>query len=242
MRPELAQPRFQALQIGGHHRLHIGVGAHRAEALELADLRRHLRRNGHRNPRRATQQDVAHLAFVFAVLIAVDQPHGDALVALADDLAGQSLDLVDRHRHQNLALGVDPLGDDETVGARHQGLGKDDVQVVLLEPVLGPHLDDVAEPLGGDQRRPGAAPLDHRIGRQRRAVDDLGNVAHADPGQFDHLRNTVQHRLLRRLRRRQDLVGIDVLAEFQHNVGKRSPDIRPNAGNLRLLIHYGLRM
>jgi hypothetical protein len=52
----------------------------------------------------------------------------------------------------------------------------------LLEARFGAHLDDIAEALGGDQRRPCAAPLDQRVGGQRGAMNDLADLLRTDTG------------------------------------------------------------
>ena len=60
---------------------------------------------------------------------------------------------------------------------RHQRVGQPQVQVILLEPVLGPHLDHVAEALGRDEGHPRPPPLDERVGGERRPVDHLREIA-----------------------------------------------------------------
>jgi hypothetical protein len=52
---------------------------------------------------------------------------------------------------------VDALAQGEAGVAGDQRLGQDEVEVVLLEAALGPHLDHVAEALGGDEGGAGAA-------------------------------------------------------------------------------------
>ena len=111
-------------------------------------------------------------ALVRRVGKAVQKADRDALDAERGEPVGQRIDRLLVERRHDPAARVDPLRHDKAQAARHQRRRQVDIDVVLLEAVLVPDLDRVAEPLGRDQRGPGALALDDRVGRQRRAVDD----------------------------------------------------------------------
>ena len=80
-------------------------------------------------------------------------------------------------RQDDLARRTDALGHLEAVLARHQRLGMIGLQVVDLGPGLAADLEQVLEALGGDERDLAAAPLDQRVGRDRRAVGEKREAA-----------------------------------------------------------------
>ena len=170
------QPLAQAAQVGRHQRLDVGVGDCGVEPLVLAHLRRDLAAQRHRHPGHDLGQNLADHALVRVVDVGVQEPDRDALVARGRKLAGQGLDLGAVERDQHVAPGPDPLGQGVAAVARQERGGQDQVEVVLLEPALGPHLDHVPESVRGDERGLRAPPLDQRVGGKRGAVDDLADL------------------------------------------------------------------
>ena len=81
MAPSSAKPADQAVEIGRHQRLDVGVGADGVEALELAHLRRDLGRDRDRQVGRPRQQRIAHALLVIAVQVGVNKSDRDALIA-----------------------------------------------------------------------------------------------------------------------------------------------------------------
>ena len=59
--------------------------------------------------------------------------------------------------------------------ARHERLRLLVLEVVQDGDAQPAHLEHVAEALGRDERRPGAAPFEHRVRRDRRRVHDAGD-------------------------------------------------------------------
>ena len=226
---ETMQFGFEASQVGRHEGLHVGVGTRGVEALELAHLRRDLAADRHRDVRVGLQQKVAEAALVVAVAVAVHEPGGDGLVAAVVQFGhdGAGARLIERHEH--VAVGVDAFGDHEAVLALDQRRRQHDVEVVLLEATLGAGLDHVAEPGGGDQRGPRAAPFDESVCGECCPVDDLGDLreVHAvagrqrgDPGE-DALLGPA---------RRQDLGGGErAVVTLEHDIGEGPPDIGADA-------------
>ena len=225
---ETLQFGFEASQVGSHEGLHVGVGAGRVEALELAHLRRDLAADRHGDVRVGFQQKVAEAALVVGVAVAVHEADGDGLVAAVEQLGddGPRRGLVERH--QNLAAGVDAFGDHEAVLALDQRRRQHDVEVVLLEPALGARLDHVAEPGGGHQGRPGTAALDEGVRGERRAVDDLFDVGEVHVVAGGQRGDRGEDALLGSPACGQELVGDErAVVTLEHDVGERPPTSAP---------------
>ena len=221
----MAQPGLQPPEIARHHRLHIGVGDGGAEPLPLPHLRRDVRRqrNRHRRP------DPAHDRGGLPFMRRIDEGMQEADRHGLHPLAHHELNLA-RHgrliqRQQHLAGVVQPFLHRQPPAPRHQRLRQLDIQVVLVVAALIAQREDVAEPLGGDQRGPGALALDHRIRRQRRAMDHQRQVGRGQPGAFQHHLHAVQHALLRCIRRGQHLGGPALLALFDSEVSEGAADV-----------------
>ena len=163
-----------------------------------------------------------------AVGIGMDEADGDALVAAGAELLDQRRDLGRVGRDQHLALGVDALVEREPVGAFDQRRRQGDVEIILLEAVFGPHLDDIAKPLRGDQRGPRAAPLDQRVGGERGAVDHQVDVGQRDAGHLGDAANAFDDGALGRSVIGQDLGRGDSAVDIERHVGKRAADIGPD--------------
>jgi hypothetical protein len=99
----------------------------------------------------------------------------------------------------------------------------------LLEPVFGAHLDHVAEAFGGDERRLRAAPFDQRVGDQRRAVDDLVDLATGRPRPPPPPR-WMPSRIARSGARNRSAAWPSMPARMlQRHVGEGAADIDPDA-------------
>ena len=83
------------------------------------------------------------------------------------------------------------FGEDVAVPALDEGRGQDQIQVVLLEAALGAHLDRVAEPGGGDERRVGSRAGDDGVGGDRSSVDEGVEVGQVGARLGDHLGDAV---------------------------------------------------
>ena len=170
---------------------------------------------------------IAERDFVGRVGIGVQQADRDRLDPVGDQRIDgrRSLRLV--QRRDDLARVGHAPDHAQTAVAGGEGLGELQEQVMNVVALLGPHLEDVAEPLGRQQAQPAAAPLDDGVGDQRRAVDDLVKIRERQalpPQQVGHAR---QRTLGRVARRGQALVQMDASAPFvqQNEICKRSPDI-----------------
>ncbi|MGY4497778.1 hypothetical protein ACVWYH_001705 [Bradyrhizobium sp. GM24.11] len=130
---------------------------------------------------------------------------------------------------------VDALGHGKAQAARRQRLRLVDAEIVLVVAAFGADIEHIAKAVGRNQRGLGAAPLDDGIGRQRRAVNEDIDVADMRMRVSENETHSIQHRLLRPLRRRQHLAGFAHLAHVQHDVGERATDIngKPHLGSLK---------
>jgi hypothetical protein len=151
--------------------------------------------------------------------------HGDALYAVRLELLSQRRyrALVEGETH--LAMDVDAFRHRETPRARHQRPRLLDGEVVLVVAALVGDIEHVAEALGGDQRRAGASPLDDGVGGERRAMHEHCDVAEALARVLQDQADTVEHRLLRPLWRRQQLAREAPVAFFEHHIRERAADV-----------------
>ena len=226
---ERREPLLHVRQIARHQRLHVGVGARRGEALELADLRADVARQRDRQFRQRRGKHVAGQQFVARVGVAVQIADGHALDALLRQRRHQRLDRARRQRHKRFSRRVHALGHGQPPASRHQRLRAVDVHVVLLEAVLERHLEHVAVSFGRHQRRARAAPFDDRVGGQGGAVQHHAQVRRGASSLCQNLAHTFQGAGGRRRVGRQNL-GADVAAGgFQHHVGEGAADVHRDA-------------
>ena len=132
------------------------------------DIRGHLR------------DDALGVQFVLAVGVGVQKADGDGGAAIVHELlgAGSHLPLVQGGEH--LAVVKRALLYAEAPIAGDQGLVRldEDVEHGAAQVLdAAPHLDQIAEALGGDHADFGAALGDQDVGAQRGAVDDLLHLA-----------------------------------------------------------------
>ena len=159
------------------------------------------------------------------------------LIASLLDHAHKPRDLGILQRLQNRPVRRHPLGGHMTMLARHQGLRQDQVQVVLLEPVLRAHLDYVAKAFRRDEGGLRPPPLDQRIGDQRGAVNDLPDFGKGNTRPLRGQPDSLQDRRLRRGVIGQDLARRQPARMLQSHIRERAPDIHtnPNTTHQRLL-------
>ena len=123
--------------------------------------------------------------------VAVEETHGDAFDALPGQPRNKRGERLLVQWRQHLARGVHALGHRQPPTPGHQRSGPVDVHVVLLEAILEGHLEHVAMAFGGDQRGLRAAPLDQRVGGERRAVENDADVVRVCPPLLQNLGKAV---------------------------------------------------
>jgi hypothetical protein len=175
----------QPLEVGGELRAEVGVGDRGREALVLAELRQHLARERDVDVAQRLAHRLAHAALVVGVQEGEQQADGDGLhVRLAQllDRLAQAV-LVER---LDLAVRPHALAYGEAEVARHERLGAALREVIEGGAVLARELDQVAEALGGDERRARTAALEQRVGRDRHPVREGLHVGGLDGFEAAH--------------------------------------------------------
>ena len=190
--PELPQLALQAPDVAVHQRLDEGVRAGGGKALILPQLGNHVRRQADGHVGQCGADGGPRGALVGGIPVRMQEAHGDGVHAVGGEAARLGGDRVEVERDEGVAVAVHALGHLQPAAARHQRLGILQEQVVDVVALLGAHLQDVAEALGGDEAEAGAAPLDQRVGHQRRAVDDLAHVGQRQAGIGHDLRQALQ--------------------------------------------------
>ena len=172
--------------------------------------------------------DLLDPALVRVVRVRVQQRDRDRLHVCGGDPRSDGLDLGLVELAPDLAPRAAPLADLEPETPRHERRRDLVLDVVENGDPESAHLEDVAEPRGGDQRRPRPEALEDRVGGDRRRVHDprqLGPVdlalAEQRDGAGDDAAGVV-------VRRRQHLLRPHraVVAE-QHDVRERAADVDP---------------
>ena len=222
---ERVQLGAQPQQIALHHRAHVRIGAGRREPLVLSDLRADLAREAEGDVGRQLRlQYFGGALLVLGPGVGVHEPDRDrpdplGREPLADSAHGRLVQLA-----QDPSPAVAPPRHREPQRAGDERKRSLHVHVVLLEALLVAHLEDVAHPLGGDERGPGALPLDEGIRGQGRAVDEDRDFRRRQSGRGEHASDPLEHAVLRR-RRRQYLGGVTAGGAFQDDVGEGPADV-----------------
>ena len=222
---------LKPLQVAPHQRLDIGIRRGGDEALVFPDLGNDLARQRNGQLRAGLADDAAGFLLMRGVAVAVEEADRDRLAAGGFQLAGGLAHRIRIERGDHIAIAVDTLGHFEAVFPRDQRIGEGQEQVVDVVALLRPHLEDVAEAFGGDQAELGALALDHGIGDQCRAVDDVADIGQRDPGHLDEFAQPDQRRLGRIVRGGQALVQADgaFLRIVKDEVGEGAADVEADA-------------
>ena len=193
----------------------VRVHQRRHGALVLAELGEDLRGDRHRHIGRDGCRDLGDHPLVTAVRVGVQEADGQGLHAvrhkLLDGFAHGGL--VDRL--DDRTVGAGPLGhlaDVAGVGERLRLLVDHESEQRPRRPRLG-EVEDVPEPTRDDQADEGPSPLEHRVRRDGRAVENRPELGKRDvrpcrcePDALDHPDRLVVGRA-RRLREPDPLIG-----------------------------------
>ena len=173
---ERLEPRAEAFDVARHHRAEIGVQHHRRQPLELAELRRDLVAGRKEGVGQLLTQDGERALLVLGPHEAVKKGYRDRLHAGRLELARGGAHGLFVECRRDLAGMQHAFGHFEPQVARHQNRRFVDLDVVEVGPLLPADLQQVAEALGGDQAGLDATMLDQRVGRDRRAVAEIGDA------------------------------------------------------------------
>ncbi len=219
------QQGFEIGEISADQRLDISIGTGGREALVFAHLRRHLARQGDHDFGQAHGEDLTGAALVRRVRKAVEEANCDRLNTLGGEAIGELHERPLVKRDEDPAAGIDALAHRIAQPAGDERRGQVDIDVVLLEPVLVPDLDRVAEALGGNEGGLGALTLDDCIGRQRRAMDDDRQISRRQRGFLQDRADGFENGTLRGLWSGQDLDAVAAPVRFERDVCERAADI-----------------
>ncbi|MCH6171312.1 hypothetical protein MMF94_36940 [Pseudonocardia alaniniphila] len=111
------------------------------------------------------------------VRVGEQQAHRDRLGLELLHLRDNALDLVTSEIDDRFAVRTHPLNDRHDALTRHEWLGPNHRQVIQGRTVLPADLQDIAEPIGGDEDRAGDPALEHGVRRRRGAVRQQLDVA-----------------------------------------------------------------
>ena len=222
----LAQPRH----VAGDLRADVRVQAHGGEALVLAVLRQDFRRDREERLGKLLTNDLGHARLVLRVDEREQEADRDRLDAgvLERTHLGASLLLVERHEHG--AVLDDSLGHRQPVAPPHDRvpLPRQILVVREVERLLVPcDVEDVAVALGRDHPHPRAGVLDHDVGGDRRAVEDLFELRRRRLGLLGDLAQALDRSLRRIGRRGRQLVDEDParLVVDVDEIGERAADV-----------------
>ena len=227
----IGEGRDQTVDVALHQRLDIGVGGRRRGALILPQLGLHVAGQRDRDLWMRIDKDVARQPLVGRVFVSMKETDGDRLDARRRQVGRFPAHLIEIERHHHVAVAVQALVDFAAQGARRQGLGKFQKQVVDVVALLDSHLQDVAEPPGRQQGQLGAAALDDGVGDKGRAVDQVRDVGCAQTGAGEKVVQSLQRAKRGIIRRRQALVNADLggVRVVEHEIGERAANIEADA-------------
>ena len=190
---ELGQGRRQAFEVGGEHWSDVGAHGGGARALELPDLGQDLAGEEYGNVGQGGPQPFADPPLVGVVEEREHQAYRDGLDAVETaDGVDERVDLGFVEGGDDLALGIDSLGDLEPPATGNEDRGGVLEEVVEIGAGGAPNLEHVAESAGGDQRDIGALRFEQGVGDDGGGVREEGDrfridavLVHRGAGAFD---------------------------------------------------------
>ncbi|OPZ04391.1 MAG: hypothetical protein BWZ08_02707 [candidate division BRC1 bacterium ADurb.BinA292] len=218
---------LQRRQVAPHHRQDVGIDRRCRRPFVFLALAQDVHRKRNVHARQMPAQIVADAQFMFGEGVGMEQADGHRRHLMPAELIDQQAEGVLVEGLEDFARGGDALGHLEAQEAFDQRRRFFEEQVEKLRDAQAPDLEDVAKAFGRDQRRAGAAPLQNRIGGDRRAMGDFADALAARVGHgFQQRRDAVQHALFVIGRRGGDLARPDgAVAIHQDDVGKGSADV-----------------
>ena len=204
--------------VAGHDRLHVG-GEHGGRgALVFPELPGHVVRTGHRERRGDLANDACDHPFVVRVGVGMQEAESRRLVAsFREHPPDQTGDRGAIRAPDDRAVGRDALVDLDDVPAGHDRFGLGVAKVVDRVLVVPLEQQHVADALRDEEADRGALAFEDRIGRHRRAVDELLDRSRVEAGRVDRPHGPLVGRC-RRARHFRRAHGRPV---HRHQVGER---------------------
>ena len=224
------QPRAQPVEVGPHHRDQQRVQHRGRGPLIFAYFGADLGGDGHRQAGVGRQQVVAQALLVHRIGVRVQQ--GDR-----NRLRPERM-----HRRRSLAhggigqfafhaaIGAHAFGDAQPPLPRDQRRLLARTQAIDVGARVTADLQHVAEPVRGDQHAAGQRALQHRIGRDRRAVQQQGDIGQGEAEPASGFGQSVQQadRRVRRRGRHLDAAASPGALVQHLKVGEGAADIDPD--------------
>ncbi len=236
--PLRAQTVLQGGQVPRHQGLDIRIRHDGGEPFVFPDFRRHLRAGADWYARQMVRQDSLGARLMPWVAIGVHETDCHRLHRGPPQGVRDRHDRIVLHRNQHLAIDRDALAHREAQAAFDQRRGTVDQQVVLVVTVLVSHLQYVPKPFGRDEPDPGAPPLDHGIGRQRRPVDHRRDGGRRDVHRPGDPVDPVEHGALGRLGRRQQLEAVARAVAFDDEIREGATDIDSDPSGMHTVCNH----
>ncbi len=230
LQPGLAQLVVQAVQVAAHARADVGVDRCRGEALVLAMLGADLAGDRDERIRQHAADDLPDAFLVRRVGERAEEADGDGLDALAGQVGKLLLHRALVERDVHAAVHQHALRHAAAVLAQDQRprLLRDVLhQAERVRLAVAGDVQDVPEPARGDHPHPRAAPLEDRVGADRRAVQQRRQLRRLGARHRADLLDALEDRHRRVLRRGCQLVDVDPLALLvvEDQVGERPADV-----------------
>ena len=178
----------------------------------------------------ALREHLPHQQLVGGVLEGVEEADRDRLDALGDEPVHRRLGRLARERDDDLPARIDPLLHLDPEIALDELRRLLPPEVVEARHAKVPELEHVPKAAGRDEAGERPLVLEDRVGRDRRAVPDLGHVRPGEGGLVEDLRETARDRLCVVLDARGHLAGEDPAPGVEeHDVGEGSADVDTDA-------------
>ena len=110
----------------------------------------------------------------------MQEADGDRLNPVRQELADGDTHLLGIERGDDAPVAVHALADFQAMAARNQRRREGQEQIIDVVALLGAHLERIAKTARGQQAQFRAAPLNDRVGDERGAVDDFGDIGESD--------------------------------------------------------------
>ena len=196
-------------------------------ALVFAELARHVARAGDADAGKALGDDLCNAPLVDGVCVAVQEADRDRFVAGAFQRAADTiLRRCFVESGDDLPVRSHALRDLERVAARDHRRRLPVVDVVDGAPALALQREHVAEALGREECDSGPFALEHRVGRDGRAVHEISGGVHCQTG-FVERGDGSAVRLRGCARHLGDAHPIGLECD---EIGERAPDLDPHPG------------
>ena len=220
---------LQPAQIPLHHRRHICVDRSRAHPLVLFELRQNLMRQRNRNPRQSLPKSLSNCALMRRIRIGMQQAHSSSIHPSPRNLLHDPRQSILPNGNQNFSRMSNPLQQLEAQPARNQRISAPNPPIVQIRTILPPNLQHVPKPGSNHQRRSRPLPLQQRIRRYRRPMNEELHPARRRPVPLQQPSNPLgnPHRLIGRRRRRLGKLQPVRLRIVQRKIGERPADVHP---------------